>query len=78
MGLGVCSPNTQTRVGTRLSIQRHLARRTQAGLLLNVMNLGKPLAMRGSREAVQAVSHWLTQRGLALCDTYYRNLAGAP
>lgn len=54
-----------------LFIQLRPARRAQADLLLSVMNLGKPLATRGSSEAVRAVSHWLTQRGLTLCDTYY-------
>lgn len=54
-----------------LFIQLRPARRAQADLLLSVMNLGKPLATRGSSEAVRAVSHWLTQRGLTLCGTYY-------
>ena len=54
-----------------LFIQLRPARRAQADLLLSVMNLGKPLATRGSSEAVQAVSRWLTQRGLTICGTYY-------
>ena len=54
-----------------LFIQLRPARRAQADLLLSVMNLGKPLATRGSSEAVRAVSRWLTQRGLTLCGTYY-------
>lgn len=54
-----------------LFIQLRPARRAQADLLLSVMNLGKPLATRGSSEAVRAVCHWLTQRGLTLCGTYY-------
>jgi tRNA (guanine-N7-)-methyltransferase len=54
-----------------LFIQLRPARQAQADLLLSIMNLGKPLATRGSSEAVRAVSHWLTQRGLTLCGTYY-------
>ena len=37
-----------------LFIQLRPARRAQADLLLSVMNLGKPLATRGSSEAVRA------------------------
>ena len=42
-----------------------------ADLLLSIRNFGKPIATRGTKEAVKAVSLWLTQRGLLISSTYY-------
>ena len=54
-----------------LLIQLRPAERADADLLLSIMNFGKPIATRGTSEAVKAVSHWLTKRGLKLCGSYY-------
>lgn len=54
-----------------LFIQLRPAETANADLLLSVMNLGNPIATRGTSEAVKAVSRWLTQQNLILCGTYY-------
>ena len=44
---------------------------TQADLVVNLTAFGQPLATRGAREAVKAVTNWLVGQGLELVETYY-------
>ena len=44
---------------------------SQADLVVNLTPFGQPLATRGAREAVKAVTGWLISRGLTLVETYY-------
>ena len=44
---------------------------SQADLVVNLTSFGQPLATRGAREAVKAVTSWLISHGLTLVETYY-------
>lgn len=54
-----------------LFVQLRPTETDSADLLLSIMNFGKPIATRGTRETVNALCHWLTQQGLTICNTYY-------
>ena len=43
----------------------------QADLVVNLTSFGQPLATKGPQEAVKAVTHWLTTRGLSVVKTYF-------
>lgn len=54
-----------------LLLQLRPAQTSDADLLLSIRNFGKPIATHGTREAVKAVSLWLTRKGLQVSNTYY-------
>ena len=54
-----------------LFLQLRPTEHAKADLLLSIMNFGKPIATRGTSEAVKAVSRWLTRYELHVCRTFY-------
>ncbi len=54
-----------------LFLQLRPAEKAGADLFLGILNFGKPIATRGTREAVKAVTHWLVQQDLTLSETFY-------
>ncbi len=54
-----------------LFLQLRPVEKSNAELLLSIMNFGKPIATRGTSEAVKAVANWLSRRDLQIMNTYY-------
>ncbi|MCY4159042.1 MAG: tRNA (guanosine(46)-N7)-methyltransferase TrmB [Bacteroidetes bacterium] len=51
-----------------LLLQLRPAESKDTDLLLSILNFGKPIATRGTSEAVKAITQWLVQHGLKILD----------
>ncbi len=52
-------------------VEARPARTASADVLVSVSRFGQPLATRGTREAVKAVSEWLHGHGMQTAETYF-------